>query len=393
MKSSIFGTARTAALALSGAVAAALAAPCALADDHGRWYIAPALNFVIADDDREADDDLGFQIGLGRELSERWNLELNLEADNLDFEAGGGSYKQRGASINGLYFFTREQGFSPYALIGVGALHNRLPGDKVTNVMGNAGLGFLANAGGDMSLRGEVRYRWDNDDETIASESGFGDWVVSVGVHIPFGRAAAPAAAPVAAPKPAPAPAPEPEPEPVVIAPVDSDGDGVADEDDACPGTPAGAEVDARGCEVDSDGDGVADNADLCPDTPAGAKVDVRGCEIREVITLTGVNFATSSARLLPESSSVLDETATTLLRYPDIRAEVGGHSDSTGSRAFNLELSRKRAESVRDYLISQGVPADRLTAAGYGPDRPIADNGTPEGRAANRRVELQIIE
>lgn len=407
-----FGIASTASIAL--AVSAALTgATVAQADDQRKWYVAPALNFVLADDDRQADNDAGFQIGLGRQISERWNLELNLEADNLDFEAGNGSYKQRGAALDGLFFFNRNRGFSPYGLIGVGALHNRLPGDNVTNAMGNVGLGFLSNAGGAMTLRTEVRYRWDDDDETIPSESGFGDWIFSLGVHIPLGRAA-PVAAPVAAVVAA-------EPAPVPVAPIDSDGDGVSDANDVCPNTPAGASVDARGCELDGDGDGVPDSRDRCPGTVAGAavdangcerdsdgdgvvdrldrcadtvsgvKVDVRGCEIKEVISLPGVNFATSSARLLPESAATLDEAAATLLKHPEIKAEVTGHTDSTGPRAFNVKLSRERAEAVKTYLVSQGVAADRLTAAGYGPDRPVADNATNDGRAANRRVELQI--
>ncbi len=406
------GIAGTTSLAL--AVTAALAgATIAQADDQRKWYVAPALNFVLADDDRQADNNAGFQIGLGRQIGESWNLELNLEADNLDFENGNGTYKQRGAALDALYFFNRNRAFAPYALIGVGAMHNRLPGDEVTNVMGNVGFGFLSNAGGAMSLRTEVRYRWDDDDETIATESGFGDVVFSLGVQIPLGRAAKPAPAPIVA---------EPEPAPVVVAPpADSDGDGVSDEFDMCPNTPAGAQVDARGCEIDSDGDGVPDSRDRCPGTVAGAavdaegcerdsdgdgvvdrldrcpdtvsgvKVDVRGCEIKEVISLPDVNFATSSAQLLPESAATLDEAAATLLKHPEIKAEVAGHSDSTGPRAFNVQLSRERAESVKNYLISQGVAADRLTAAGYGPDRPVADNATREGRAVNRRVELQI--
>lgn len=415
MTNSPFGIVGASSIAL--AVTAALAgATIAQADDR-KWYVSPAFNFVIADDDRDADNDAGFQIGLGRQLSDRWNLELNLEADNLEREDSAFTYKQRGAALDALFFFNRSRGFSPYALLGVGAMHNRglpLPDDKVTNVMGNVGLGFLSNAGGGMTLRTEVRYRWDDDDETIATESGFGDVVFSLGVQIPLGRAAKPA--------PAPAPAPEPEPAPVVVAPADSDGDGVSDEFDMCPNTPAGAQVDARGCEIDSDGDGVPDSRDRCPgtvagaavdadgcerdadgdgvvdrldrcpDTVAGVKVDVRGCEIKEVISLPDVNFATGSANLLPESAATLDEAAATLLKHPEIKAEVGGHTDVTGPRAFNVKLSRERAESVKNYLVSQGVGADRLTVNGYGPDRPIADNATGEGRAANRRVELQIL-
>ncbi len=405
----------TTALALAVATAGLMVPAQAGAD--GQWYIAPAINFVVADDDRNADDGPGIQVGIGRELGARWNLELNFEANNLDFENGGGAWKQRGAAVDGLFFFDREGTYHPYALLGIGALHNRVPGDKSTDPMANAGLGVLVGTAWAASLRAEARYRWDHDDKDLSTESSFGDWVFSLGLHIPLGRAvAAPAAIAAAPPPPAPAPAP-------VAVVADSDGDGVADGDDACPDTPDGARVDARGCEIDSDGDGVPDSRDRCPGTPtgatvdndgcerdsdgdgvpdsrdrcpetsAGARVDVRGCEIKEVISLSGVNFETGSARLLPESTSVLDETAETLLKHPEIRAEVGGHSDSTGPRTLNLTLSRQRAEAVMEYLVSQGVAAERLSAAGYGPDRPVADNASPEGRAANRRVELKISE
>ncbi|MBK8162757.1 MAG: OmpA family protein [Gammaproteobacteria bacterium] len=173
----------------------------------------------------------------------------------------------------------------------------------------------------------------------------------------------------------------------------DSDGDGVTDGADRCPGTAAGIAVDAQGCEKDSDGDGVTDSADRCPDSAAGVKVDIHGCEIKAVIELPGVNFETGSARLLPESTAILDEAAATLRKHPEIRAEVAGHTDSSGSRAFNVKLSQQRAESVMNYLVGQGVAAGSLTAQGYGPDRPVADNATAAGRAANRRVELKIAQ
>lgn len=169
------------------AMAFATTASIAGANEAGHWYVAPAVNYVIADDDRRADDDFGGQIGFGRDFGNSWNVELNLEANNLDFKDDDGTWKQRGASLNGLYLFNRDSTFSPYGLIGVGALQNRLPGDKVTNVMGNAGLGFLYGVSDTMVVRGEARYRWDDDDESVADESGFGDVVVSLGVQIPLG--------------------------------------------------------------------------------------------------------------------------------------------------------------------------------------------------------------
>jgi OOP family OmpA-OmpF porin len=204
--------------------------------------------------------------------------------------------------------------------------------------------------------------------------------------------------------------------------PMDSDGDGVIDSKDKCPSTPAGRKVNADGCELDSDGDGVTDGKDKCPNTPAGRKVNADGCELDSdgdgvvdgadkcptvyaktadgcpeaaaprKLTLEGVNFDNNKATLKPESFSTLDQAAATLKEWGDVRVEVGGHSDSVGKDSYNLALSQRRAESVRQYLIGKGVAADRLTARGYGETRPVADNATEEGRLKNRRVELVAI-
>ena len=180
----------------------------------------------------------------------------------------------------------------------------------------------------------------------------------------------------------------------------DLDGDGVGNARDRCPATPAGVAVDDTGCPpapppLDTDGDGVPDTADRCPATPRGGRVDAVGCSTlfepsQRTVVLRGVTFASGAATLSPEAEATLRETAMALIREPGIRVEIAGHTDSTGSRSLNLRLSRNRARSVRTFLVAAGVPADQLTAAGYGWEQPIAGNATPEGRAANRRVELR---
>jgi len=172
----------------------------------------------------------------------------------------------------------------------------------------------------------------------------------------------------------------------------DSDGDGVADHLDKCPGTPAGAPVSANGCPLDSDGDGIADYLDKCPGTAQGVKVDNNGCKLDARIELRGVNFGNNSAKLTGASSNVLDDMARTLKRYPNQKVEVAGHTDSRGARSYNVSLSQKRADAVRKYLVSQGVAGGNLTARGYGPDKPVASNKTRDGRASNRRVELRLL-
>ena len=114
---------------------------------------------------------------------------------------------------------------------------------------------------------------------------------------------------------------------------------------------------------------------------------------VPEAVVLKGVNFANNSAQLTPGSSKTLDEAAAALIRRSEVRAEVAGHTDKRGSAQHNRTLSQRRAETVMRYLVSKGVEPARLTARGYGPDAPIADNGSESGRAANRRVELRRVD
>ncbi len=173
---------------------------------------------------------------------------------------------------------------------------------------------------------------------------------------------------------------------------LDSDGDGVVDRLDRCPGTPPGRKVDAQGCELDSDGDGVVDALDQCPNTPRGDRVDTRGCTLTSAIQLKGVNFDNDSAVLRADARPILDEAVTTLKRYPQIRVEVAGHTDDRGADDYNLDLSQRRAQAVADYFVQMGIDAARLVPKGYGESAPVADNTTAAGRADNRRVELRIL-
>jgi len=112
----------------------------------------------------------------------------------------------------------------------------------------------------------------------------------------------------------------------------------------------------------------------------------------KEIVILKGVNFAFNSTELTPKSKENLNQWVTRIKGDQTIRVEVAGHTDSVGSDAYNQKLSEGRAKAVVDYFVSQGVPADRLKAVGYGKTKPVASNKTEEGRAQNRRVELQIF-
>jgi outer membrane protein OmpA-like peptidoglycan-associated protein len=201
-----------------------------------------------------------------------------------------------------------------------------------------------------------------------------------------------------------------------VEAPLDSDGDGVVDELDKCPGTPRGMEVDAQGCPLDSDGDGVINEADKCPNTPPGVPVDSYGCPpdsdgdgvpdyldqcpstpagatVNEVgcwSLKATMLFDTNSSYIKSEAHPLLDEVATILEKNPQIKVEIQGYADNTGTAEYNQWLSERRAKRVMDYLVSKGIARERLQAKGYGSTRPVASNATEEGRAQNRRVELK---
>lgn len=167
---------------------------------------------------------------------------------------------------------------------------------------------------------------------------------------------------------------------------MDSDRDGVSDDRDKCPDTPLGVEVDLSGCpdRLDSDGDGVADGSDQCPDTPGGAIVDDRGCWVA-----MNVQFDYRKWDIKPQFNTNLDNIVKILKNNPGLNIRIEGHTDNVGPKEYNINLSKKRAQSIKDYLVKEGIGQSRITTNGLGYSQPIADNDTPEGRALNRRTEL----
>lgn len=180
----------------------------------------------------------------------------------------------------------------------------------------------------------------------------------------------------------------------------DNDGDGITDKIDQCPNDAEDKDgfEDDDGCpDPDNDKDSILDKDDKCPNEPG---VPPDGCPkkyVNVVVTEQKIEikqtvyFDTNKATIKPVSFSLLNEVAQALKDNPKIKVEVGGHTDSQANDAFNLKLSQRRAESVRTYLIKQGIASDRMSAKGYGEEVPIADNRTATGRAENRRVEFVI--
>ncbi|MEM9374297.1 MAG: OmpA family protein [Planctomycetota bacterium] len=187
----------------------------------------------------------------------------------------------------------------------------------------------------------------------------------------------------------------------------DQNRDGVPDDNEADPrnpdtdggGVPDGFELTHNmnvrdPADDDSDRDGVYEHIDRCPNTPEGEEVDATGCIVmRAQITLDGIQFAFDSAEILPASERTLRRGLQILLDNPDVRVEVGGHTDNVGNRSYNMRLSRQRAESVRRWLTENGIERNRMTVRGYGPTRPVASNDTEQGQAQNRRIEFTRID
>jgi outer membrane protein OmpA-like peptidoglycan-associated protein len=198
--------------------------------------------------------------------------------------------------------------------------------------------------------------------------------------------------------EPPPAPPREKAPPP---ADPDTDHDGVVDRVDACPREPG--PVENRGCPVraaeeDRDHDGVPDRLDRCPDqvgpSPDGCPRKYTMVEVKRerIVIRQQVRFATGRSKVLPDSFALLGQVAQVLQDFPRMRVSIEGHTDSVGGEAANLKLSQQRAEAVRAWLVAKGIAPARLQAAGFGPTRPMASNGTARGREQNRRTEFRIV-
>lgn len=343
----------------------AIAAPTlAAADEVGHWYVTPQIGGISVDNDRPLEDkDWLYGLAIGKHVAPNLSIEANFNGTQVGGNQVNPDLSVYGGSLDLLTVFNRAGAFSPYFSIGAGALENNPEAaDNSTDFMAQAGVGAFWNVwkssdgAKSFALRPDIKARWDD-----AGEPGYyRDYIATLGFQFAFG---APDAPPVREEPPAPAAPPPPPPPPPPPGPVDSDNDGVVDEVDKCPGTPAGVMVDSSGCPQ------------------------------KGSIVLEGVTFDVNKATLIGGSSVALESVAQGLKKHPRIRIELQGHTDSSGPDQYNMTLSQKRADAVRSFLLEQGVPSQQLTARGYGEGQPIADNTSAEGRAKNRRVVMFVLD
>ncbi len=402
----------------------AFAMTSAVADGHNQRYFVPMLTFIDDDEQRRVDDQLGgVMLSLGQPIGEQMDIELSGFMGNWE---GFDETEQYGvaADLHLLLGDDRDAKLLPYFIVGTGymnTLSTLAPDDA--GMIASLGVGADWRLKPGVAVRADLRQRRD-----FASSSSVDDTLFSVGFKINLGKTAPRRVdsdgdgvyddvdrcpgTPAGTVVDSSGCEPDGDRDGVVDrldkcpdtrrgARVDAkgceivrdgDGDGVADGRDRCPNTPAGARVDANGCEFDTDADGVVDRLDKCPGTPAGTRVDARGCPLKQEIRLEGVFFELNSAKLRADAVTRLDQAVQTLKLNSDLEIEVAGHTDSSGAAAYNQTLSQRRAEAVRDYLVSKGISADRLRARGYGESQPIESNDTTQGRAKNRRVMLRIL-
>jgi OOP family OmpA-OmpF porin len=331
-----------------------LAAGLAAQAEEGEWYVAPSAVYFDDDADRKIDDSIaGLQVQFGKEVSRRLSLEGLVGYQDIDGFPGQ-EHLELGFNVIGK--FLPESQFSPYLIGGLGYLRadvglpdfGGLPpaGTTASNMTATGGVGLKIRFGeSPWSLRTEARLR-----HAFDSDNSLTDGIISLGLQYNFGGAGTARAMAAGEPE-------ETSRAPVVVVPLDGDGDGVADDRDRCPGTPAGVRVDANGCEI---------------------------------VKLRNVYFGFDSAVLLATAKRMLDESAASLRRNPGVSVEIAGFADSRGPASYNMKLSERRAEAVREYLEQAGVDSSRLTTRGYGEDHEGASDLSANGLAQSRRVELR---
>lgn len=355
----------------------------AQAQDYSNWYIAPRVGAVIPDSDRETDSSLFTGIGIGFWSTPNFAVDFEVTHNNADFEKksvrNNHEFENVGVGFAGRYFFgDAGNAWRPYAMGGLGFLrHAAISGSQLSPSRTNGWDPMVTVGGGvqhgfsdRLAFRAEIAARYDRDNNsrqyfTADHKTGFVDAIASVALLVNFGGEAAP-------PPTKTIENPPPAKVETSCRDLDDDNDGVNNCDDRCPGTQAGVQVGPDGCPLD-------------------VKIDLRGVNFKFDRPKKGEkNISPTLQEPTADSIAILDQAVDVLQRNPSLRVEVVGHTDSVGTDEYNQGLSERRARIVYDYLTSHGIDASRLSGPiGYGESRPIDTNDTKEGRARNRRTEL----
>ncbi len=334
------------------------------------YYVNPNVGFMFTDNERGSSDSMVYGIGVGRPLSETQNVELDLKVTDL---ADGGEVYGLGI---GLLTYMGESAHNVYSIIRAGITDSDgHPNDDYTALNLAGGIGYRLPLLGFGDLRVEGTLNADlhsNEDSSVTGQKLFFiDPVITLGYQIPLfdKKQSAPASSGIA----------------VVETAGDADNDGVADDADLCPDTPAGTRVDSTGCAP-----AVAPSIAMdCPEPKADEAVDANGCAVQSSSLLAAILFEFDSTELTMAAREKLDGVASSLAGGSG-RIEVAGHASDEGDDYYNLDLSQRRANAVRRYLIDQGVSPARIIARGFGDEAPEDDNSSAEGRRHNRRVEVR---
>jgi OmpA-OmpF porin, OOP family len=354
---------------LFAAMAMGLTTQALLAQDYdNRFYIAPYAGVDFTDGKRNTDNGLVLGLGIGRFFTQNFSLDLDINHSSSDIQARSGSWINQGIGLTGRLFFGDSSNWRPYGLLGLGSLkHDRSDSPTGRALEFKAGLGIQNNVSDRVAVRGEVAYRYDQDDESLLNQNDYSDWLANIGLNFALGEAGA---------------------APAVSKQAEDMGEPKADMP-AAEAPPAETPAAEPMMEKDGDKDGVMDESDKCLESPAGSMVNREGCPVEEVIDLRGVNFDFDKCNLRPDAVVILDN-AVSVLKDHALTVSVEGHTDSIGTDAYNQRLSECRANVVYEYLTGHGVDAAKLTGhRGFGEAKPIDDNKSAAGRANNRRTEL----
>ncbi len=373
------------------AACALIAAPIASADDVSGFTIVPGFGYYDFDQDNGLESDVFGSLGLGYQFNNRWTTELSGAQVLTNSEVGTMPKVDLNLyRLDALYTVNPEDAVQGYFVIGGGHAEYDTQGaaDEVEETIANYGFGLKYAVDDRLALRGDLRGITSLDEERT-------DVAVTMAISYLFAqtsRTVKDADGDGVSDKLDQCPS---TPAGVQVdekgCALDSDGDGVANHMDDCPNTPAGVQVNERGCAADDDGDGVPNHKDECPDTQAGATVDEKGCYVvitEDVKVELDVEFDNNSAASRPEHRSEVERVASFMRKHPLTQVLVEGHTDDRGSAAYNQQLSERRAATIATQLVNEfGVEAARVRSVGVGESRPRADNATAEGRQRNRRV------